>query len=172
MKREQNMKYMVIVLLLVLFRLSAAGQKPLREVDLRVNGVGTGSSFSTVIRRLGWPLRRQTDRLDAAGSCSNTPETHLTLKYQGLEVTLLGDGKGRQLRVYSVDVTSKKWLASGVRIGTGVSRVRKRFGKPVSQAEAGGKLIYYYVTPGNFGGVNFEFKRSKLIRMRLNESLC
>ena len=76
------------------------------------------------------------------------------------------------MQVYSMEVTSKEWLASGVRLGADISKVRKRFGKPVSQEEVGGKITYYYVTQENLGGVNFEFEDHKLVRIRMNETLC
>lgn len=172
MKGKRSFKYIGILVLSLLIKLPATGQERLREVNLRVNGIGSGSSYTTVIKKFGSPSYRVTEKYDATESCSNMPETHLTLKYPGLEVTLLGDGKGRKMQVYSMKVRSKKWLASGVRLGTDPSDVRKRFGKPVSQAIGDGTLTYYYVTPGNVGGVNFEFKNRKLVRIRMNETLC
>lgn len=165
------MKLLVISAFLVFLILPIAGQKRLREVDLRISGVGSGSSYSTVVRKIGKPVSTKTEKYDSSESCSGVSET-LTLKYAGLELSLLREGLGKKLRVYAIDVTSRKWLASGLRVGANTANVRKRFGQPNSQAVVGGKLIYYYVTPGNLGGVNFEFKNGKLARILMTETLC
>jgi hypothetical protein len=110
------MKLFLFFILFVFFTLPAFAQTQWREVDLRVNGVGSGASYATVVRKFGKPLRSEKERFTADNACSGQAETHLTLFYPGLEITLLGDGKGRDLEVYSIKLTSKKWLASGVAI--------------------------------------------------------
>lgn len=93
------MKKPLFLVLLIFLTLSAFGQKKLTEIDLRVNGIGSGTSYLTVVRKLGKPIRRKTEKVKASLACSNSAETHLTLFYYGLEITLLGDGKGRNLDV-------------------------------------------------------------------------
>ncbi len=102
------MKQLLFFILLVFLTLPVFGQKNLREIDLRVNGIGSGTTYSTVVKKLGKPLRSQTQKFKASEACSNSAETHLTLFYSGLEITLLGDGRGRSLDVYSIKVTSPK----------------------------------------------------------------
>ncbi len=101
---------------MVFLTLPVFGQKKPREIDLRVNGIGSGTFYSTVIRKLGAPLRTETHKYKASEACSGSAETHSTLLHSGLRITLLGDGKGGNLNVYSIEVISKKWIASGIKI--------------------------------------------------------
>jgi len=166
------MKPFLSLVLLVVFTLPTFGQKKWREVDLRVNGIGSGTSYSTVVRKLGKPLRSKKERLAANSACSGSAETHLTLFYSGLEVTLLGDGRGRKLEVYSMEVTSKKWSASGVGIGADAQDVLTKFGEPNSKEEESGETIFYYTTKDNLGGVDFHFRNNKLVKVEMTETLC
>ncbi len=166
------MKQFLFLVLLVFLTLPVFPQKKLSEIDLRVNGVGSGTSYLTVVRKLGKPMRRKTEEIKASLACSNSAETHLTLFYSGLEITLLGDGRGRNLDVYSIKVTSKKWLASGISIGANQKNVVDKFGEPNSKAEDSNETTFYYVTKGNLGGVNFYFRNNKLVRMAMTETLC
>ncbi len=166
------MKRFLFLVLLVFLTLPVFAQKKLSEIDLRVNGIGSGTSYSTVVRKLGKPLRRKTERIKASLACSNSAETHLTLFYSGLEITLLGDGKGHNLDVYSIEVTSKKWVASGISLGAGERDVLNKFGEPNSKADISGETVLYYVTKGNYGGVNFYFRDNKLVRVAMTETLC
>ncbi len=122
------MKLFLLSILLFFLTISVLAQEKLREIDLRINGVGSGSSYSAVIQKLGKPLRSKTENYKASEACSGSAETHLTLFYPSLEITLLGDGRGRKLEVYSIEVASKKWSASGVSIGTDAKSVITNFG--------------------------------------------
>lgn len=166
------MKTLVFLVLFVLLALPVCGQKKLTEIDLRVNNIGSGTSYSTVVKRLGEPTRRETVKIKAPSACSDFAETHLTLFYSGLEITLLGDGKGRNLNVYSVEVTSPKWKASGISVGANTNDVEKKFGEPNSRANISGETLLYYVTKENLGGVNFYFRDNKLIKIVMKETLC
>jgi len=166
------MKQFLFFVLFVFLTLSVSAQKKWREVDIRVNGIGSGTSYSAVVRKLGKPLRRETEKFDASSACSGSAETHFTLFYSGLEITLLGDGKGRNLDVYSIEVESKKWVASGISIGTGVKNVLTKFGEPVSKDDKSDEIIFHYVTKDNLGMVNFYFRNNKLVRIRMTETLC
>jgi len=166
------MKPFLFFLLLVFFTLPAFGQKKYREVDLRVSGIGSGTSYSTVVRKLGKPLRSKKERYAADSACSGAAETHLTLFYSGLEITLLGDGRGRNLDVYSIEVTSKKWVASGISIGASIKNILNKFNEPNSKADISGETVLYYVTKENLGGVNFYFRNNKLVRVAMTETLC
>jgi hypothetical protein len=72
-------------------------------------------------------VRSKRVRAPANLSCSGEVETSLTLFYSGLEVSLLGSGKGRSLEVYSFIVTSPKWSASGVNIGADIKQALVKF---------------------------------------------
>jgi hypothetical protein len=165
------MKLFLFFVLLVFFTLPTFGQEH-REVDLRVNGVGSGTSYATVVRKLGKPLRSKKERYAADSACSGSAETHLTLFYSGLEITLLGDGRGRNLDVYSIEVTSKKWSASGVTLGANINDVRTKFGAVDEETSESNQTILYYVTKGNLGTVRFYFQNNKLVKVGMTETLC
>ncbi len=56
------MKHLLFFVLLVFLTLPVFGQKKLSEIDLRVKGIGSGTSYSTVVRKLGKPLRSKTTK--------------------------------------------------------------------------------------------------------------
>jgi len=149
-----------------------AAQGRLSEIDLSVNNVRSGTTHQAVLKRLGKPVTTKRKYFRADEACSNTAETHLTLKYVGLEVALLGDGKGKHLSVYSIEITSAKWNGSGSKIGDTIQSIEKRFGKPNSIEERSGEKILYYNSKGNLGGVNFYFKNGKVKRILMAETLC
>ncbi len=166
------MKLFLFFVLLIFLTVPVFGQKKLTEIDLRVKGIGSGTSYSTVIKKLGKPTHCKTEKIKASLACSNSAETHLTLLYSGLEITLLGDGKGRNFEVYSIEVASPKWKASGISIGANINDVVTKFGEPNSKANTSGETVFYYITKENLGGVNFYFRNKKLVRVKMNETLC
>ncbi len=166
------MKQLISFVFLVLLSLPILGQEKLREVDLRVSAIGSGTPYSIVLRKLGKPLQRGTKRTTAALSCNGSAETDVRLFYSGLQISLLGDGRGRNLKVYSIEVSSPKWIASGIRIGTSREEVENKFGAPISKAEESGETIFHYVTKGNLGMVNFYFRNNKLVKVAMTETLC
>jgi len=166
------MKQITSFVLLIFLSLPAWGQEKLREVDLRVNGIGSGTLYPTVIRNLGKPLQRKATRTAESLSCAGAAETDVTLLYSGLQISLFGDGRGRNLTVYTIEVSSLKWMASGVRIGASMKEVESKFGEPISKAGQSGETIFHYVTKGNLGMVNFYFRNDKLVKVVMTETLC
>jgi hypothetical protein len=166
------MKQITSFVLLAFLSHSICGQENLREVDLRVSGIGSGTPYPTVIRNLGKPPQRKATRTNASLSCSGAAETDVTLLYAGLQISLLGDGRGRNLTVYSIEVSSPKWMVSGVRIGASMEDVENKFGRPISKAQESGETIFHYVTKGNLGMVNFHFRNNKLVKVAMTETLC
>jgi hypothetical protein len=166
------MKQLFSLVLLLFLVLQVLGQQTWREVDLQVEGIGSGTPYSTILGRLGKPLRRKTTRTPATLSCSGSAETDLTLFYSGLKISLLGDGKRRNLKVYSIEIASPKWTASGINVGASLDEVRNKFGEPNSREEESGETVFYYVTKDNLGIVNFHFRNNKLVKVVMTETLC
>jgi hypothetical protein len=167
------MKKLFLLALLSLVTLTAFAQEDLREVDLRIRGVGSGTSYAVVIKRLGNALRAKKERVAGEYACSGQDETYLYLDYAGLKISLLGNGKGQGLSVYSFEAISSKWTAtSGVRIGNTTEEVRAKFGLHNSSWDGAGQLVLSYVTKGNLGGVNFYFVKNRLVKMVMQETLC
>jgi hypothetical protein len=160
------------IFIVLISSISLFAQTQPTEVDFQVGGITSGGTYAAVVKRFGRPLQRRTEKYTAAMACSGSPETHITLLYPGLKVTLLGEGRGRDMHVYAVEVSSSRWLASGVRIGADIKDVQARFGKAHSREDEDIKTILYYVTKGNLGGVNFYFRAGKLVRVGMTETLC
>jgi len=78
-----------------------------KEIDLKINGVGIGTSESIALKKLGKPLQTQKGEFDECGGGFQR-----TLRYSGLEVELLSNDKGRDFSVISIDVTSSEWLVA------------------------------------------------------------
>lgn len=167
------MKILPLLAFLLLAFTPSLAQGRLREADLKVRGVGSGSSYNSVLANFGRPSSKKIEQYSADNS-SCIPEAHTLVKlhYPGLTVELLGDGVGRKLRVVEIDVTSHRWSASSVRVGARADQVVRRFGKPNSHGLRVGWIAYYYVTPGNLGSVVFEFRKGRLTRISMSETLC
>jgi hypothetical protein len=164
------MKFLFAFLLTGCFVLSASAQNKWREVDLKINGIGSGTSYSTVIKKIGKPLRTREDGFDECGGGYLK-----TLFYNGWKIQFLSDEKKRNYTVISMNLTSPKWLiASDIRIGVSIENVRAEFGQPNSSedSEDFDKDILDYVTKENLGLVNFYFRNNKLIRVEMAETLC
>jgi hypothetical protein len=158
--------------MLCVIALSAHGQRKFREVDLRVNGIRSGSSYTSVLAAFGKPSKQTVERTEKALSCMDSDETYRTLYFPGLVVEVLEVDRNRKPTVVAFTISSRRWSASGVRIGSTPSQVVRRFGKANSVDREEKGTIYRYVTPGNLGGVDFEFRNGKLVRILMAETLC
>ena len=141
------------------------------EVDLKVQAVGLGTSYTNARRRLGKPQRTRRQRV--LDETCGPPYTRMTLFYPGMSLELHGTLNGRAFKVISVEVTSPVWMVEpGIRIGMEERVVRKRLGVPANEEAEAGLRRLYYSTKGDDGGVMLEFRASKLMRMQWSYSLC
>ncbi len=166
------LRFLFQLTLAVLIVSPALGQQTLREVDLRIHGIGNGSSYAAVLAKFGKPTNQKIERTEKELSCMDADEIYRTLYYSGLEVEVLALDGNRKPKVVAFTITSTKWSASGVRIGSTPSQLVRRFGKPESIDRQDRMTAYYYVTPGNLGGVNFEFIGGRLVKIAMSETLC
>lgn len=96
----------------------------------------------------------------------------MTLNYPGLQINLAGDGRGRNLKVTSIELTSANWsVDQKLSIGASTETVLARFGTPVrTENEAGMKrLIYFHAEDG---GAIFNFRSGKLVKIGWALDLC
>ncbi len=166
------MKHLLLTSLLLVLSLSAAGQTSTQTIDFRINGVGHGSTPAVIARKLGKPRRSKDVREPGDDSCFSEAHTFRTVNYTGLELSLIGDGKGRKLRVYEIEVKSAKWLVSGIRVGADMAGVRSVLGKPREEFERDATTTWYYENKGQTADVSFEFIKGRLVRILMAESLC
>lgn len=139
-----------------------------KEIDLKISGVGIGTSESIALKKLGRPLQTQKGEFDECGGGFQK-----TLRYSGLEVELLSNDKGQDFSVISIDVTSSEWfVASKLRVGLDVKDVETEFGLPFSKEEQDGQIISYYLIKGHDGWANLFFRDNKLSRIRWILTYC
>ena len=166
------MKRFLLCILLGLGTLTVPAQQKPGEIDLKINGVGLGSTYSDIIKRFKKPLRKTLEKTAANMACSGADETHLTLFYKGLKIVFLGDGKALNMNVVEIEVESSKWTASKINIGADIQDVKAEFGQSYSESKFLNKITLHYVSKGNSGLVNFEFLDNKLVRILTKETLC
>ncbi len=161
-----------ISMILLNLTFSAYSQTPSENIiEIKIKGVSLNSSSSTVIRQLGKPLQKNQGK-SFFSECSDSRETPLTLRYDGLKIQLYGDGKGRNFRVTSIDVTSSKWsVAPDINLGAKLTDVRKKFGEPSRIENESGKQLLIYFHKGD-GGAVFHFRANKLVKVATALDLC
>ena len=138
-----------------------------KEIDLRVGGVGLGSTEAQVLRRLGAPRAIEKGEENACGG-----GWEKTFRYDGLSLVLLSDENGADYDVIGVEVTSAAWTVSGLKIGAHRAAVRARFGASLEAADDGGLERWSYVNWGNDGFAGFYFAAGKLVRISWQSNLC
>lgn len=161
------MRLAPIILFTVLLLSPAFAQKNWPEADIRVNGIGSGSSYSQILRKIGRPYRTVDKGVDDECAGGKLKE----LIYRGLTIGILSDAKGRNFSVYSIEINSNKWsIQHGIKIGSTRKTVISKLGKPIiDKAEP---HMIRYVTKENLGIVAFTFRNGKLVRISMQETLC
>jgi hypothetical protein len=172
------MKYLFSFILIGLFALTVMAQE-FPQADLIINGVGSGTPYATVIRKLGKPQRQS--NLAELDEC--TQGRGKTLFYDGFEIDLMGDENGNKQTVLDLKITSPKWTTDkGVKIGDNYKTVLAKYGKTAykdtdqrpteEKVFTGEKWLTYEMKKSGPGGVTFYFKNDRLIRIELKATTC
>lgn len=160
------MKRLLFFVLLLVFALPVASLA--NEIDLQINGVGLGTSYETVLRQIGNPIKSEKGDVNECGG-----DVTITLHYSGLIIELLGDGTGRNFTVIKVEVTSSKWfVASGITVGTKAKDVAEKFGEPSEKSDESGVESWSYVNKGNDGWAGVEFRDNKIVKIIWESAIC
>ena len=156
----------IVLLSVVIFSTDAFGG----EVDLRINNVGLGTKYDTVIKNFGKPLKSKKTRYNNVDEiCGGIPYTELILTYPGVIVELWGDKDLRKFDVISIKFTAgSKWAVSGLKLGASQKETIARFGKPNDST----KPRLSYVNKDNNGFAEFKFKGGKLISVEWGSATC
>ena len=114
-------------------------------IDFNLKGVRLGDPESEVLVKLGAPTKRINKLADLCGISKL-----LILKYEGAEIHLDPDSKGRY-SVLEIHVSSPSVLMSpDFRTGEKTESIVAKFGKPyVEKRDRGETLYYYYLTKNN-----------------------
>ena len=147
-------------------------QRVLRELDLDVNGIRSGTAYEEVIRKIGKP-----DRSKDFGKDYCTDGFMKTIYYPGLMIKLESDERKHRYVVVGIEVTSSKWrIGERVHIGSTSDEVLHNFGPPnernYDDAFDDRPLSFDYLTKDNLGGVDFIFENGRLIKIQMQETLC
>lgn len=143
----------------------------LTEVDLRVKGVGLGSSYAVLLRQTGRPVSSHREKIH--DETCGPAHTSLELKYNGAVLELVGDLQGRDFKVVSFEVTSPRLIMSpGIKIGMSQEKAQSKLGTPWQISNESGFRILNYVTKGNDGGVFLYFRNGRLVKVYWRYTLC
>lgn len=155
------------VLGIVLLVVTVLGQERTPEAHLTVNGISSGTSRAAIIRNIGKPRRELPDGIDECGENGKMR----TLSYPGLTIGVLGDARGRNYKVWKIQITSGSWkIHPGLSVGATRRKVRSVFGPGIKEKHDPSQLLY--VTRENMGLVSFHFKAGRLVRVEMQEVLC
>lgn len=165
-----------VLLVIGLFAFSAAAQT-LPKVELVVNGVKSGTAYSTIVKQLGKPM---SEEVGGENPCTDAVEKKLT--YDGLEINVDKSPADRDYTLLDMTVTSSKWVTDkGIKIGATPKQVIAKYGKtPYEDAferpqeekiYTGEKWLMYEIKNG-VGSVTFYFKNNRLVRIELKPTIC
>lgn len=141
---------------------------PMLEMSaLKVNGVELDSPYSKVVQAFGKPLRRKKGA--AYDECGGGYRE--TLYFPGITVDLLSDQKGKNYAAASIEVTSAKWLVSGIRIGADIRDVQSKFRNSHDKTKNDNGLDVLTYWNGD-GWIVFSFKKDKLAKISWEYNFC
>ena len=187
MKETKRLLFSIFLAVIIFSTSALAG-----EVDLKVNDVGLGTSYETVVKNLGKPVKSKKIRqilecsdnepytqltLTYSGTRQahqplqrdNEPYTQLTLTYPGLIIELWNIENTRKFNVLSIRFTAgSKWAVSGLKISATQKDTIARFGKPNDST----KPRLSYVNKDNNGFAQFKFKGGKLVSVEWESAIC
>ena len=117
-------RYLPLLLLVVPFILLPLNISS-QTINLSLGKIGIGSNKSDVLKKFGRPVS-----IHRGGIVPCEDGTTKTmLRYTGLVLALESSKQDKEFGVYEIEVTSRKWLVSGIRIGVAKRKVIGRFGK-------------------------------------------
>lgn len=154
------------IFVLLAFSVSAFGQKAPTD-GLKVNGLGLGAAYKTVVAKFGKPVK---EKIQKGDEC--VPDRRKILTYPGLTFELI-ENDNKNFTVISFEVTSAKYDVSGVRIGDTQLAVSRRFGKrSMEDTVSGQKTWLYEMTPELPGNSNFFFRAGKITKIQSGYEMC
>lgn len=170
------MKYVTTFLLAGLFTFTANAQAT-STVELIVKGIKSGTSYSAIVSILGKPKSEQNKSVN---DCTDAQEK--LLRYEGLEITVEKGENDRDYKLLDMQVTSAKLMTDkGIQIGATPQQVMAKYGKtkyedaferPEEEKVFTGEKWLMYEMKNGPGTVIFFFKNDRLIRIKLEPTIC
>jgi len=156
----------LFIFVLLVFSVSVFGQKAPTD-GLKVNGVGLGAAYKSVVAKFGKPIK---EKIQKGDEC--VPDRRKILNYPGLMFELI-ENEGKNFTVISFEATSAKYDVSGVKVGDTQVAVSRRFGKRTMEDTVSGQKVWYYeMTPDLPGNSNFFFRAGKITKIQSAYEMC
>lgn len=150
----------ILCLIFILVAAFSVSSSYAQTIDLDVNGIRIQASYDSIIKKLGKPI---SDKRKGEVPCG---ESMRTLNYDGL-ILMLEVGGLEPLGLYKVEVTSRRWLVSGSRIGDSKKKVIKTIGQGKELEENGDHYLSYFIEDG-WARFHFDGNRLKKVAWEFN----
>lgn len=170
------MKVLFVFLIIGLFAFNATAQKP-PTVELIVNGIKSGTTYSKIVKQLGKP---NSEEETGENPCTDAVEKRLF--YDGLEMTVEKGENDSNYALLDMKITSANWVTNkGIKIGSTPQQVMAKYGKtkyenafvrPGEEKQFTGEKWLMYEIKNGVGSVTFYFKKNRLVRIELEPTIC
>lgn len=162
--------FLVTLGIISIFAVSALGQRTLDPAKMSVNGIKLGSTNAQLLTAFGKPtLDGPTEASECAGGESKNVE------FEGAVFGLAnGDSKdGKTFEVVSFDITSPKYVVSGIRVGDDQKTVLAKLGRKYEvEKDPEGATVWWYKFKAVAGSTSISFKNGKVIAIGSAWQIC
>lgn len=135
---------------------------------LRFNGVGLDSTYGQVVKALGKPSSETKPRRE---ECIGGREK--TVKYPGASFLFMDSGT-KTFKAMSFEVTSPKYVVSGIKVGDTQLTVRRVLGNSfTTETVAGATTWAFEITDDDGPGwTHVTFKKGKVVSIASGYAVC
>jgi hypothetical protein len=140
---------------------------------LRLNGVGLDSTYGQVVKAFGQPVK---DSKPTREECAGGREKDV--EFTGVSFLFMDapSKNGKTFEVMGFEVTSAKYLVSGIKVGDGEQRVGQRFGTKFTKGkdDESGAVVWTYEFPdqNSPGFTSVYFRRGKVVKIMSGYTVC
>ncbi|HLA96605.1 MAG TPA: hypothetical protein VK612_12855 [Pyrinomonadaceae bacterium] len=163
------LNFSLFLVLAIVASVPVLGQ--VNPAKVKVRGVGLNSTYAQVVKALGRPVK---DGKPTEEGCIGAHEKNV--EFAGASFYFMdGDSKnGKTFEAKAFDVTSAKYVVSGVKVGDAEAVVRRVFGRKYTvKTDDGVKSWSYEMDPHlGPGWTTFEFKNGKIVKISSSYHVC
>lgn len=166
------MKFATIGALALIFAASVSAQT-INPAKLKFNGIGLYSTLAQVKKALGNP---KMDGKPKEEGCIGAREKEV--EYDGASFYFMdGDSKdGKTFELKAFEVTSPKYVVSGIKVGDSELNVRRRLGNKFEKSEdletGADAWTYMFPDSGDPGSTSIYISRGKVIKISSAHQVC
>ncbi len=163
---------LVITFFAITFIVCDVSGQTVNPAKVKFRGLGLDSTYAQIVKVLGKPKAEETKD----EGCIGAHERYVD--YSGVSFYLMdGDSKDRKtFEVKAFNVTSSKYVVSGVKVGDSPAIVKKKYGRKYVVKTDGepGETIWYYEMSDRDGpgAASVTFKNGKVIQIGSNYQVC